>query len=208
MKSDMVQVTNTDDGIEAALSAAAKSAEYRGLERKSALHLRLLAEETLGMVRQITGETEAEFWIESEGTSFEIHLVAHPIVTGSMKRELIKASSSGKNEAARGFMGKIREVFEKFLLTEETGGKPDYTQGVMLMPDMAMNDPMTYMAAESMISWSMNRYKEALEKEKAESESAKEKWDELEKSIVANIADEIKIAVTDGKVEMIVYKKF
>ena len=33
-------------------------------------------------------------------------------------------------------------------------------------------------------------------------------WDELEKSIVANIADDIKIAIAGNKVEMTAYKKF
>ena len=35
-----------------------------------------------------------------------------------------------------------------------------------------------------------------------------EAWDELEQSVVANIADEIKIGIADDSAEMIIYKKF
>ena len=38
-------------------------------------------------------------------------------------------------------------------------------------------------------------------------ELAEEKWDELEKSVIANIADEIEIGIAGKTVEMIVYKK-
>ena len=66
MKSDVIRVTNAGKGIEEALEAASASARYRELGKKEALHLRLLAEEMLGMVRQITGDAEAEFWTESD----------------------------------------------------------------------------------------------------------------------------------------------
>ena len=34
-----------------------------------------------------------------------------------------------------------------------------------------------------------------------------EEWDELEKSIVANLADEISIGIKKNRVEMVIYKK-
>ena len=50
--------------------------------------------------------------------------------------------------------------------------------------------------------WSLSKYKSALDAKDAE------KWDELEKSVVAKIADEVKIAIRGSKVEMLVYKDF
>ena len=93
MKSDVITVNNRGDGIEEALAASSSSALYRGLGHKEALHLRLLAEETLGMMRQITKEETAQFWVDSDGKSFELHLVAHPSVTGAMRAELLKVDS-------------------------------------------------------------------------------------------------------------------
>ena len=52
--------------------------------------------------------------------------------------------------------------------------------------------------------WLFSRYKTALQ----EGRGPQEDWDELEKSIVANVADEIEIGIKDNTVEMIIYKKF
>lgn len=209
MKSDVVKVKNSGEGMEAALQTASASAEYRKLSKKDAIHLRLLAEEMMGMVRQITGVTEAKFWVESEDKSFELHLMVHPLVTGKMRKDLLEASTSGKNEAARGFMGKIRDIIDRALSAEDISDQSDYyTMGLMVPADMVMMDPMAYTATANMVSWSMRNYRTAVEQESHSEAQAKEEWDELEKSIVANIADEVKIAIKGNEVEMIVYKEF
>ena len=215
MKSDVVKVMNTGEGMDAALHAATASAEYRGLRKKEAIRLRLLAEEMLGMLRQIAGETEAEFWAESEGQSFELHLTARPLVTGKMRRELLSVSSSGKNAAAVGVMGKLRDIFERAFAATDFSDTSDYSrfylQGLILsdIPEMdTMGFAMNAALRADTMSWSMQRLKDAVEQEKADSPEAREEWDELEKSIVASIADEVKIAITGNEVKMTVYKNF
>lgn len=206
MKSDIIKVTNAGAGIDEALNAALACAAYRGLEKKDALHLRLLAEEMLGMMRQITGETEADFWVQSEGLNHELHLVAHPIVTGKVRKELLKVSTSGKNAAAVGVMGKLRDIFSRALVSDELDDLPaDYATGFILPENIGFADPMAYAITANMVTWSMQKYKSSIEDHSAEK---KEEWDELEKSIVANLADEVKIAITGDKVEMTVYKNF
>ena len=206
MKSDVIRVMNTGEGTETALSAATASALYRGLGHKEALHLRLLAEETLGMMRQITKEKEADFWIDSNGGKFELHLVAHPTVTGSMRRELLSVSTSGKNEAAKGFTGKLRDIFDRALAPETADDSDYYVQGLILPPEFCAADPTAYSMSAGIITWSMQKYRDSVKEEN--SEKAREEWDELEKSIVANIADEIRISITKDKVEMTVFKNF
>ena len=209
MKSDVVQIERSGEGTQAALYAASASAAYRGLNKKDAIHLRLLSEEMLGMIRQITHETQATFWVESEDMRFTLHLVARPLITGKMRKDLLTASTSGKNAAAKGFMGKIRDIFDRAL----TASDPDdlvnsFAQGFVIPAGLIAGDPLAYEAASGMMVWSMKHYKMAIEDESVQSASAKEEWDELEKSIVANIADEIKIAIAGDKVEMTVYKNF
>lgn len=215
MISDKISVTNTGEGMTAALDQAAASAAYRGLSGKAALHLRLLAEEMLGMVRQITGETQAEFWIESEGMRFELHLLSRPVITGEMRKELLSVASSGKNAAAVGVMGKLRDIFERAFDASTTGNPAGdvsyFTQGLMYSGTDTI-DPMGYALNAALGSgeanWSMKKYKATVAQEKAEDEAAREEWDELEKSIIANIADEVTISIRGGSVEMIAYKKF
>ena len=216
MKTDKITVTNAGAGMAEAVEQAAAAAAYRGLTGKEALHLRLLAEEMLGMLRQIAGETEAVFWVESEEKRFQLHLAARPWITGEMRKELLSVSSSGKNAAAVGVMGKLRDIFERAFDAAELGGPSTYgsyyMQGLMYTGGPDMMDPMSFalnasLAAEA-VNWSMRKYKAAVEQEKADSAEAREEWDELEKSIVANLADEVSIAIRGGEVEMTVYKNF
>ena len=204
MKTDVVKVSKTGMGMDDALSIAVSAAQYRGLDNKEALHIRLLAEEMMGMVYQIAGDTELEFWVESEDKEFELHLVAYPKVTEKVRDELLKASTSGHNEAAKGFMGKVRDIFNAALADKDMDDMSDYyAQGLILPNDMYMSDPMAYTTMTSVATWSLSNYKESMDKDGSD-----EGWDELERSIVANIADEVKIYIDKKKVEMIVYKKF
>jgi hypothetical protein len=55
--------------------------------------------------------------------------------------------------------------------------------------------------------WSLLQYKSMVEQEKQHKQSS-EAWDELEKSIVANIADDVKVGVRGDIVEMTIIKRF
>ena len=217
MKTDKITVTNSGQGMAEAIKQAAAAAAYRGLTGKDAVRLRLLSEEMLGMFRQITGKAEAVFWVESEEKQFELHLVAHKIVTGEMRKELLSVSSSGKNAAAVGVMGKLRDIFERAFYDAADGAEPSgysayYMQGLMFAAGPDTMDPMGFALNASLnaeiVNWSMRKYKATVEQEKSEDAAAREEWDELEKSIVANIADEVSIAIRGGDVEMTVYKNF
>ena len=66
MRTDTIIVSSRGNQMEAALKEAEKVAAYKGLSAKNALHLRLLTEEMMGMMRSITGENTGEFWIEDK----------------------------------------------------------------------------------------------------------------------------------------------
>jgi hypothetical protein len=51
------------------------------------------------------------------------------------------------------------------------------------------------------------QYRESLENETAKTEKSEE-WDELEKSVIANMADDVTVSVTGRKVDIIVKKGF
>ena len=63
MQTDKINVESNGNGMERALEEAMKFASYIGLDEKSSLTLRLLAEETLNMVSAITGDYVAHFYI-------------------------------------------------------------------------------------------------------------------------------------------------
>lgn len=170
-----------------ALVQAEKVAQYKGLQPRNAMHLRLLTEEMLGMMRSITGQREGNFWIEDQDKMFQLHLQMETPMSFDKQEKLLAASRSGKNEAAKGIMGKIRAFFDPL----------DWADAPMPMNPEAMNSAST---------WSMNAYrqmvKEGLEQEQ---EGAAEAWDELEKSVVSNIADDVKVSIQGRRVEMIIF---
>ena len=209
MKSGIIDVDNQGVGFQNALEHTAKAARFRELNDRDSLRLRLLTEEMLGMLKEITGQTEAKFWVESKGKQFELHLQARPIITGLMREELLSVSSTGKNAAAEGVMGKLRDIFERaFDATEGKDPSSCYMQGLLLTSASEGIDPMTYSANASMVAWSMQKYKATVAAEKETDAEAMQEWDELEKSIVANLADEVSISIRGREVEMVVYKDF
>ena len=209
MKSDIIQIDNQGIGFQDALEQTALSARFRALDDRESLRLRLLTEEMLGMLREITGETEAKFWVESEGKQFELHLLARPIITGRMREELLSVSSTGRNAAAVGVMGKLRDIFERaYEVTDVRDVSDYYTRGLMLTSGPEGIDPMTFSVNASMVAWSMQKYKTTVAAEKETDEAAMQEWDELEKSIIANLADEVSISIRAREVEMVVYKSF
>ncbi|MBQ7486315.1 MAG: hypothetical protein IJT77_02330, partial [Clostridia bacterium] len=113
MKTDTIVVSSSGACMEDALNQAELVGAYKHLSAKNILHLRLLTEEMMGMMRSITGEQSGQFWIEDDGTTFMLHLLVDTRMNTSKRENLLAASSSGKNESARGFMGRLMDFFDR-----------------------------------------------------------------------------------------------
>ena len=190
MKTDVIAISGGADDTQAVLEQIDKVIAYKGLAARDALSLRLLAEEMTGMMRAITGSMKGEFWAEDQdGAVYELHLKVHSLVDEKMRKQLLDASTSKKNEAARGIMGKIRTFFEPASDVPMFAGT-----GV---PQMSES-----------YSWSMADYREQLRQyREMNANGRQEEWDELEKSVVANVADDVKVSIRGRIVEMIITKK-
>jgi hypothetical protein len=56
--------------------------------------------------------------------------------------------------------------------------------------------------------WSMEDYREQLRQYREQNaEGSQEAWDELEKSVVSRVADDVKVYIREGVVEMVIFKK-
>ena len=205
MKSDVIHVTSSGEGVALALQQAEAVAAYKSLPPKDGLHLRLLAEEMMGMMRALAGEQEADFWIEDEDKDkvFRLHLKAQVQMNPDLRERLLSASTSGKNAAAKGVSGKIRDLFSRML--EGAGDIDAYASGFSPICAETMSvSAAAAMAKNAPVTWSFNKYKSGA----AADPNNKEDWDELEKSVLAKVADEIEIGISGGFAEMIVYKSF
>ncbi|MBQ9415316.1 MAG: hypothetical protein IJU20_00520 [Clostridia bacterium] len=200
MISDILHVTQDEASIKEALMQAEAVAAYRGLEKKAALELRLLTEEMMGLVQALTGQREADFWIESEGLKFQLHLKADAIVNTEMRKRLLSVSSNGKNASAKGFMAKIRDLFERSMEPADADEEATLASGAYYNYSHEFGD----IGFTNAYVWSLNRYRESIQT----NPKPKETWDELEKSVVAKIADEVVMGIKKNTIEMVIYKKF
>ena len=198
MKSDIIHVKASGAGVSEALAQTEAVAVYRGLSHKDSLRLRLLAEEMMGLIQGITGERDAEFYIEAEENKFQLHLSTITRMNAEMREKLMDTSTSGRNAAAVGFLGKLRDLFESAYEPLDAYTPVYFTMGV---EEEGMN-PMGLSA----MTWTLSHYRNAVKC--AENTEAKEAWDELERSVIANAADEVEIGIKGERVEMTVYKTF
>lgn len=201
MKSDRFIITSEGYGVSDALALTEAIGREQWLDKKGVIRLRLLAEELFGLLRGIAGDVRANYWLSYEEKSFELHMKADVSMSDEMKAQFLAASSSGENAAAKGFMGKLRVTIAGILLSTKEA-----------LPFAMMNTAAAYATgltvADAATVWSMAYYKDEIRKEEAESEDAREAWDELEKSIVANVADDVQVKVAGSNVEIIVFKTF
>ena len=188
MKSDVIKVSSREDQTDLVLDQAARMAFVQKLSHKGKLHLRLLSEEMMCMMRAIAGDVDGEFWIENKGPSYELHLRCNTFMDNYKRRQLLSASSSGKNEAERGFMGKLRAFFEP-------------TEDLPLLSSFNADGTCSDMV------WSMRSYQQMLRQQVDQNQAgAEEAWDELEKSVVSHLADEVRVGIRGNEVEMTVYR--
>ena len=200
MRSDVIHVTNGGRGFEEALSQAELVARYKGLPNKSALHLRLLAEEMLGMMNALTGEREADFWIDDEDGVFTLHLQAEAEMNAKLRKNLLAVSTSGVNAAAKGVTGKVRDLFERRLEPGDMSLGADVAAGLCCSgfdPEFG-----SYMFTVDDY-WSLEKYRAAAR----DGRTPKENWDELEKSVIGRLADDVQVGIRGSKVEMAIIKK-
>ncbi len=203
MKTDVIEISPMGEGMEEALRQTEKAAAYQGLTPKESLRLRLLSEEMMGMLRTIVGEGCSRFWVEAEKKDFSLHLTAGVRMNADMREELLKASTSGKNAAVKGFMSRVRDIFTQLSEPDGTTDLRDYGFSYV---DVASFDASMGVTTHGMLyGWSMKEYKNGLEEHRTEEA---DKWDELEKSITARLADEVKIFIRGKVVEMVIEKSF
>ena len=207
MKSNICKLNEDLTCLKAVLAEVEKVTTYNGLENKKALRLRLLAEELCGMLPGLIQNFSGEFWAENNGDNYELHVeLKADDMNIDLRDELISVSKSGKNAAAKGIMGKIRAVAETMLLvasdpTLQTLPEGGFYDGQGFNMGFGYIDSTIAVETGYIYSWSLYSYKTAVEEKEDE-------YAELERSIVAKLADDIIVGVRGNNVEIVVKKSF
>ncbi len=201
---EKVKITNSGSGMPEALNMTEKAAGLLHLDGKERLRARLLAEETLSMIRTVAGDFSADFWIELEERTFTLHVSAKSELDYSQEKALISASTTGKNSAKLGIMDKIRGMIEAGLYGIEESFRIQSEYGTGMLPYGAIGIPDDGMA-DAVYAWSMEQYKHDVE---AGKDNEPELFEELEKSIIANLANDVKVGINKNSIEIEIVKKF
>lgn len=193
MKSEVIAVSSKGMGMDGALLQADQTAKQLGLSDREALRMRLLVEEMMSMMRSIIGQLEGKFWIETDDNAYRLVLQTKTLMDAEQRAQLLSASTSGKNEAHRGIMGKLRAFFEPIPVLDT----PAFLVETVAIPGNENGE----------LTWSLEAYRERLARRRDTSEEAQAEWDELEKSVVSHIADNIQVSIRNNDVEVVFLKK-
>lgn len=205
MKTDVITLYSDLKGRDNAIDTAEKFSAYLGLTGRNAMHLRLLTEETICMLHGILSDFKGSFWLESSNTKngllCRICVSAEKSVNERQEDDLLAVATSGKNENAKGIAGKIRELIRWSVQQSETD---NFTSNAWYYMGTAPGGIKTSVDAY-LNCWSLQQYREAVSSSEKASE---EERDELERSIIANIADEVKVWLKKDETEIVIEKLF
>jgi hypothetical protein len=191
MQSNVIKITRDQEALKKILCETQKTAVYADLNDKQTLRTRLIAEELIGMLKELSEDFDGDFVVDLEDLTFKFitHIDLNETMDKQTKRKFIDISSEKQNAAAKGVMGKIRDIVENMRYSENAVYSADFVAH-QLETAVLMDD-----------TWTLSRYKDA-QKDNAEP------WDELEKSIIANLADDVIVSVKGNKIEIVIVKKF
>ena len=197
MKSNICKIETGTADLEAILKESERVAEYNGLTHKQALQLRLLCEEVDRMLPNIIDEFEGDLWIEYEDGVCKVKLsVKIPEFNATKKAELIDIAKNKKNAAAVGIVGKIRNAIENFFLNEDVMTAFEISSSGFYVSTASEGVDYSYL-------WTLEQYRNEVKKE-----TQAEKWDELEKSVIASVADDVIVGIKGKQADIIIVKKF
>ena len=188
MKSNVCKIENGTKDLDAILRESEKVAVYNELTHKQTLQLRLLCEEIDGMLPRIIDDFNGDLWFEFEDGVCKVHI-------SLLFDEAI--AKNKKNASAVGIVGKIRSALENVFLEVDNITVSDLSvETRYLLGEYC--DPVEYSCL-----WSLGQYRTTVVKEEKS-----EEWDELEKSVIASVADDVVVGVKGKRADIVIVKKF
>ena len=150
------------------------------------------------MLPNIIDEFDGELWINYENGVCNVNIsIQIPELNIEKKEELIAVAKNKKNARAVGIVGKIRDAVENFFLDE-------WNTGAMAMPSGTIGLGTGYSeGVDYTYLWRLEEYRSNIKKEEQT-----EAWDELEKSIIASVADDVIVGVKGKCAEIVIIKRF
>lgn len=197
MRSNICKIENGTKDLAAILKESEKVAVYNEFTHKQALQLRLICEEIDGMLPNIVDNFNGALWIDFENGECRVNVdLRFEEFSLEKKDNLVGISKNKKNAAATGITGKIRSAIENVLWDEDPTRVTDNRAEIFYASDV--HDYMDYSCL-----WSLESYRSTVKYD-----DQTESWDELEKSVIASVADDIIVGVKGKNASIVVIKRF
>ena len=155
--------------------------------------IRLLTEEVYSMFYELLEMDKLNFSLEKESNKFTITVQTSAWTNEETKQQFLAMSSSGKNDAYKGIKGFFKSILDSLILGASV------SSGGCSRAEFGFSE--CEYDFSKMYRWQLSEYIE-----KTPVEKVKAKWDELEKSIIMNFADDISISIRDDIIEMVIIK--
>ena len=168
--------------VKVILNECDRMSKQAALDEKQEMHIRLLAEEMISMLPHLMEYGSGKFWINNDDGVFEMHLSVAPKLTASNKTSPI-AKVMNSDISMKSMVRRICGIIDK---AASRGSE---------LPDEDANRT----------SWSLGNYIARL-KQQDPDKSKSDEWDELEHSILANIADDVIVKNVGNTIELILIK--
>lgn len=185
-KSLICPITGVSSELERALNETERFCAEEKLSHQQTLHMRLLAEEMMGMVGNLLNVNDGNYWIEKNDEGYELHLVVDASVGDSVRNILINVSTDKRNAAYAGIKGKLRQVMDAIALP--AGAVTPVGQDSVI--GTGIYQP-TY------VEWDYQAYISSLNADRKAAE-----WDALEKSVLGKLTRNIIIGVRPSSVHI------
>ena len=204
MKSNVCKIEKGIKDLDAILKESEKVAVYNELTHKQTLQLRLICEEIDGMLPNIVDNFSGDFWIEFEDGVCKVNIsLCFDEFTAEKKQALVDIAKNKKNAATVGIVGKIRSALENVFLDQDYFTSGDVRLESRYYASEYYNTMDYHLGMDYACFWSLENYKSTVKKE-----DKTEEWDELEKSVIASVADDVIVGVKGKRADIIVVKKF
>ncbi|GEM_PF-344710 len=197
MKSERLWITSTVRREPDAGELAEEFAGKIGIEGSEQMRMQLLVEETLGMAQSLLKHFEGEIWLEKTEDGYRVVLEADV-------REQ-EESAVPLKEAPRGFMEKIAEMLNCSYVFEGVTDLPEHLMDTLpeyIRSGMVRRENATVWTGD----WTLSAYRKALEEKHGEGADDLD-LDELEKSIVASIADDVTVGIHGNRIRLAILRK-
>lgn len=189
-KSKICIIDGSDNSIEKAIKEAERYAGSENLDKKMQLRIRLLSEELLSLSRGLTNLNNGKFRILRDGEDYDIEFSAAVNLSKNEIGRLSEVSSSGENDAYAGITGTVKHAIDE-MISLSLNENQDRASDIM---DNSIGK------SDEDYRWSYNVCKDS---EEIDSDEA----DELVKSVLTSMADDIKVFVRRNRVNIRVLVK-